>query len=76
LKKKDYPTYLFYIESKEVSDVLIPSCYDEDNDFVDHFGEFIHVGKCGWDMIYYMKLLIILTSGNKNLTLFRHPRMT
>jgi hypothetical protein len=48
---KTFNDYLFYdVESKEVSDVLIPSCYDKDNDFVDNFDEFIHVGKHGWDM--------------------------
>jgi hypothetical protein len=41
------------VESEEVSDVLTPSCYDEDNDFVDNFDEFIHVGKRRWDMIGY-----------------------
>ena len=40
-------------EENEVSNVLIPSCCDEDNDFVDNFDEFIHVGKRGWDMIRY-----------------------
>jgi hypothetical protein len=43
---KTFNDSLFYdVESKEVSDVLTPSCYDEDNDFVDNFDEFIHVGK-------------------------------
>jgi hypothetical protein len=41
------------MESEEVPDVLTPSSYDEDNDFVDDFDEFIHVGKRGWDMIRY-----------------------
>jgi hypothetical protein len=41
------------VESEEVSDVLTPSCYDEDNGFVENFDEFIHVGKRRWDMIGY-----------------------
>jgi hypothetical protein len=40
-------------EENEVSDVLIPSCYDEDNDFVDNFEEFIHVGRRRWDIVGY-----------------------
>jgi hypothetical protein len=32
------------VESEEVLDVLTPSCYDEDDDFVDNIDEFIHVG--------------------------------
>jgi hypothetical protein len=83
----------YELESKEVLDVFNPSCYDEDDDFVDNIDEFIHVRKRKWDMmgipfttlrvipksclcIYHMKLLIILAFGNKNLTLFKHPRMT
>ena len=51
---KTFNDSLFYdVESKEVSYVLTPSCYDKDNDFVDNFDEFIHVGKRGWDMIRY-----------------------
>jgi hypothetical protein len=41
------------VESEEVSDVLTPSCYDEDNEFVENFDEFIHVRKRRWDMIGY-----------------------
>jgi hypothetical protein len=37
----------------EVLDVLTPSCYDEDNDFVDNIDEFIDVGKHKWDVIGY-----------------------
>jgi hypothetical protein len=40
-------------EENEVSDVLIPSCYDEDNNFVDNFDEFIHVGRSRWDLVGY-----------------------
>jgi len=40
-------------EENEVSDVLIPSCCDEDNYFVDNFDEFIHVGRRRWDIIGY-----------------------
>jgi hypothetical protein len=41
------------VESKEMLDVLTPSCYDEDEDFVDNIDEFIHVGKRKWDVIGY-----------------------
>jgi hypothetical protein len=41
------------VESEEVLDVLTPSCYDEDDDFVDNIDEFIHVGKRKWDVIGY-----------------------
>jgi hypothetical protein len=49
---------LFYdLESEEVSeeplDVLSPSCYDKCDDCVDNIDEFIHVGKCKWDVIRY-----------------------
>jgi hypothetical protein len=49
---------LFYdLESEEVLeeplDVLIPSCYDKDYDYVDNIDEFIHLGKCKWDVIGY-----------------------
>jgi hypothetical protein len=49
---------LFYdLESEEVLeeplDVLTPSCYDKDDDFVDNIDEFIHVGKRKWDVIGY-----------------------
>jgi hypothetical protein len=51
---KTFNDYVFYdVESKEVSDALIPSCYDEDNDFVDNFDEFIHVGRCRWHIVGY-----------------------
>jgi hypothetical protein len=38
------------VESEEV---LNPSCYDENDGFVDNINEFIHVGKCKWDVIGY-----------------------
>jgi hypothetical protein len=41
------------VESEEVLDVLMPSCHDEDDDFVDNIDEFIHVGKRKWDVIGY-----------------------
>jgi hypothetical protein len=41
------------VESEEVLDVLTPSCYDEDDDFVDNIDEFIHVGKRKWDVMGY-----------------------
>jgi hypothetical protein len=43
----------YEVESEEVVDVLTPSCYDEDDDFVDNIDEFIHVGKRKWDVIGY-----------------------
>ena len=39
------------VESEEVLDVLIPSCYDEYDDFVDNIDDFIHVGRRKWDVI-------------------------
>jgi hypothetical protein len=41
------------VESEEVLDVFTPSCYNEDDDFVDNIEEFIHVGKRNWDVIGY-----------------------
>jgi hypothetical protein len=41
------------VESEEVLDVLTPSCYDEDDDFVDNIDEFIHVEKRKWDVMGY-----------------------
>jgi hypothetical protein len=38
---------------EEPLDVLNPSCYDRVNDMVDNIDEFIHVGKCKWDVIGY-----------------------
>jgi hypothetical protein len=38
---------------EEPMDVLIPSCYDKGDDFVDNIDEFIHVGKSKWDVIGY-----------------------
>jgi hypothetical protein len=44
------------LESEEVLeeplDVLSPSCYDKGNDIA-NIDEFIHVGKCKWDVIGY-----------------------
>jgi hypothetical protein len=43
------------LESKEVLeeplDALNTSCYDKGSDMVDNFDEFIHVGRCKWDVI-------------------------
>jgi hypothetical protein len=41
------------VESEEVLDFFTPSCYNEDDDFVDNIEEFIHVGKRNWDVIGY-----------------------
>jgi hypothetical protein len=38
---------------QEPLDILIPSCYGKGNDMVDNIDEFIHVGKCKWDVIGY-----------------------
>jgi hypothetical protein len=48
---KDYLSY--DVESEEVLDFLNPSCYDENDGFVDNINEFIHVGKRKWDVIGY-----------------------
>jgi hypothetical protein len=37
-------------DSREVLDVLNPPCYDTDTNIVD-IDEFIHVGRCKWDVI-------------------------
>jgi hypothetical protein len=55
---QDFNDALFYdLEREEVSeeplDVLSPSCYDKGDDCVDNIDEFIHVGKCNWDVIGY-----------------------
>ena len=51
---QNFNDYLSYdVESEEVLDVFTPSCYNEDDDFVDNIEEFIHVGKCNWDVIGY-----------------------
>jgi hypothetical protein len=47
---------LFYdLESEEVLedplDALNPSCCDKGSDMVDNIDEFIHVGRCNWDVI-------------------------
>jgi hypothetical protein len=45
------------LESEEVLeeplDVLSHSCYDKIDDDVDNIDEFLHVGKCKWDVIGY-----------------------
>jgi hypothetical protein len=41
------------VKSEEVLDFLNPSCYDENDGFVDNINEFIHVGKRKWDVIGY-----------------------
>jgi hypothetical protein len=45
------------LESEEVLEdpfgVLCPSSYDKVDEFFDNIDEFIHVGKCKWDVIGY-----------------------
>jgi hypothetical protein len=36
---------------EEPLDALDPSCYNKDDDVVDNIDEFIHVGRCKWDVI-------------------------
>jgi hypothetical protein len=53
---KDFDDALFYdLESEEVLeeplDALNPSCYDKGSDMVNNIDEFIHVGRCKWDVI-------------------------
>jgi hypothetical protein len=38
---------------EEPLDSLIPSCYYKYNDMINNIDEFIHVGKCKWDVIGY-----------------------
>jgi hypothetical protein len=47
----DYVSY--DVESEEVLDIFTPSCYNEDDDFVNNIEEFIHVGNHNWDLIGY-----------------------
>jgi hypothetical protein len=42
-----------YFPFQEPSDVLSPSCYDKDDDYVDNNDESIHVEKHKWDVIGY-----------------------
>jgi hypothetical protein len=48
---------LYDLESEEELDeplnVLNPSCYDIYSDMVDNIYEFIHVGRCKWDVFGY-----------------------
>jgi hypothetical protein len=53
---QDFDDALLYdLEREEVLeeplDALNPSCYDKDSDIVDNIDEFIHVGRCKWDVI-------------------------
>jgi hypothetical protein len=45
------------LESEEVLeeplDALDPSCYNKSDDVIDNIDEFIHVGRCKWDVICY-----------------------
>jgi hypothetical protein len=55
---QDFEDALFCdLESEELLEeplnALIPSCYDEGNDMVNNIYEFIHVGRCKWDVIGY-----------------------
>jgi hypothetical protein len=55
---QDFEDALFCdLESEEMLeeplDVLIPSCYDKGTNMIDNIDEFIHVGKCKWDVIGY-----------------------
>jgi ABC-type transporter Mla maintaining outer membrane lipid asymmetry ATPase subunit MlaF len=36
---------------EEPLDALDPSCYDKGDDVIDNIDEFIHVGRCKWDVI-------------------------
>jgi hypothetical protein len=44
-------------ESEEVLeeplDALDPSCYNKGNDVIENIDDFIHVGRCKWDVICY-----------------------
>jgi hypothetical protein len=53
---QDFDDALFCdLESEKVLeeplDVLNPSCYDKGNDMIDNIDEFIHVGRCKWDVV-------------------------
>jgi hypothetical protein len=59
---------LYDLESEEVLDdpldALNPSCYDTHSDIVDNIDEFIHVGRCKWDVIGSNKDPIYDTEGH------------
>jgi hypothetical protein len=40
-------------EEDEFLSLTNPACYDTDNDIVDNIDEFIHVGRCRWDVVGY-----------------------
>jgi hypothetical protein len=40
-------------EDDEFLSLTNPSCYDTDSDTVDNIDEFIHVGRCRWDIVGY-----------------------
>jgi hypothetical protein len=40
-------------EEDEFSDVSNPPCYDIDSETVDNIDEFIHIGRCRWDIFDY-----------------------
>jgi hypothetical protein len=53
---QDFDDALFYdSKSEEVLeeplDALDPSCYNKGDDVIDNIDEFIHVGRCKWDVI-------------------------
>jgi hypothetical protein len=38
---------------EEPLDTLVPSCYNESDDVINNIDEFIHVGRCKWDVTCY-----------------------
>jgi hypothetical protein len=78
--------------SEDPLDILSPSYYDKGDDFVDNIDEFIQIGKHKWVVIgydgrvisksclhnYHMRLLLVLTFGNKEMIwlqmISKHPR--
>jgi hypothetical protein len=40
-------------EEDEFSNDSNPACYDTDSDTIDNIDEFIHVGRCRWDIVGY-----------------------
>jgi hypothetical protein len=40
-------------EEDEILSLTNPACYDMDSDTIDNIDEFIHVGRCRWDVVGY-----------------------
>jgi hypothetical protein len=78
---QDFDDALFYdLESEEVLeeplDTLVPSCYNKSDDVIDNIDEFIHVGRCKWDVICPGDDPIYDIEGHFQLFLLEQPYVT